>query len=207
MEALVRRAREVGLTLDPGRAARAWSYFELLAKWNARMNLTGLRVAPDNEEAIDRLLIEPMLASTHAGLARTMVDVGSGGGSPAIPFAIAAATNPQLTMVESRERKSVFLREAVRETGLIGQVKTARFEEFAAAPTSAGAFDVATIRAVRLDGPLFQQLEMVLAPAGRLFCFHEQGREPASEVPGLRWGQPIELVGSMKSFVTVATKA
>ena len=80
------------------------------------MNLTGLRVAPDNDEAIDRLLIEPMLAAAHAGSARTMVDIGSGGGSPAIPFALVAASQPVLTMVEVRERKSVFLREALRET-------------------------------------------------------------------------------------------
>ena len=170
------------------------------------MNLTGLRVAPDNEEAIDRLLIEPMLASMHAGSALTMVDVGSGGGSPAIPFAIAAASHPQLTMVESRERKSVFLREALRETGLVGQVKTARFEDFAAAQTSAGAFDVATVRAVRIDDPLLHQLRTVLARAGRLFCFHEQGGAPASEAGGLSWGQPIELVPSMKSFVTIGIK-
>ena len=141
MDALLSRAHEVGLMLDPSTAQRVWAYFELLRKWNAKMNLTGLTVTPDGAGAIERLLIEPMLAAAHAGPARTMVDVGSGGGSPAIPFALAAASNPRLTMVEARERKSVFLREALRETGLTGQVRTAKFEAVAAEPAAAGAFD------------------------------------------------------------------
>ena len=170
------------------------------------MNLTGLTVTPDGAGAIERLLIEPMLAAAHAGSARTMVDVGSGGGSPAIPFALAAASNPRLTMVEARERKSVFLREALRETGLTGDVRTAKFEAVAAEPAAAGAFDLATIRAVRLDRQLLLSVAAVLAPGGQLFCFHECGAEPMDAVPGLRWGSSLELVRTLKSCVTIATK-
>jgi 16S rRNA (guanine527-N7)-methyltransferase len=206
MDALVRRALAVGLTLHPATAARAWTYFELLGKWSARMNLTGLRVAPDNDEAIDRLLVEPMMAAVHAGAARAMVDVGSGGGSPAVPFALAAASAPGLTMVEARARKSVFLREALRETGLAGEVVTARFEEFAAKHTSAGMFDLATIRAVRLDEPLLIAVAAVLAQGGQLFCFHEQGGAPADPAPSLRWGVTRPLVPTLKSYLTIATK-
>jgi|SRR5688500_11280216 16S rRNA (guanine527-N7)-methyltransferase len=207
MDALVRRALEVGLTLHPATAARAWTYFELLAKWNTRMNLTGLRVAADNDEAIDRLLVEPMLAAAHAGRVRAMVDVGSGGGSPAVPFALAAASAPALKMVEARERKSVFLREALRETGLAGEVLTARFEDFAAKPTSAGIFDLATVRAVRLDGPLLLGVAAVLAQGGQLFCFHQQGGAPADPIPSFSWGVTTPLVPTLKSYLTIATKA
>src|SRR5687767_13298383 len=116
MDALARRATEAGLALSPLQMARIWAYFQLLAKWNEKINLTGLRVVADSLQAIDRLLVEPMLAAMHAQAGRAMVDVGSGGGSPAIPFALALDPSPILTMVESRERKSVFLREALRET-------------------------------------------------------------------------------------------
>ena len=201
MDALVRRAGAVGLTLDPATASRAWVYFELLRKWNTRMNLTGLRVAADNDEAIDRLLIEPMLAATQAGTARTMVDIGSGGGSPAIPFALAAASQPELTMVEIRERKSVFLREALRETRLIGEVRTGRFEDIAGA---LGTFELATIRAVRLDEQLMRSVVNVLAPGGRLFCFHEQGGVPGAA--GFGWNAPIALVPALKSCVTIGSR-
>ena len=50
MDVFVRRALEVGLTLDPSTTQRVWTYFELLRKWNAKMNLTGLTVTPDGAE-------------------------------------------------------------------------------------------------------------------------------------------------------------
>ena len=55
MEALTQRVAEAGLSPDPARDARIWAYFQLLEKWNARVNLTGFRVSADNSEAIDRL--------------------------------------------------------------------------------------------------------------------------------------------------------
>lgn len=201
MELFVRRSREVGLILDAARTERVWAYFQLLAKWNARVNLTGLRVGPDSTEAIDRLLIEPMLAAGHAGEIQQMVDIGSGGGSPAIPFALAAQSIPTLTMIESKERKSVFLREALRETGLAGEVKTLRFEEFATAHERAD-FDLATVRAIRVDGEFLERVAAVLLPRGRLFWFHEQGRDFSSEA-AFRWDPPRELMPS--SYLSIGT--
>ena len=205
MDALLRRATEVGLALPTSRIERIWAYFQLLARWNERINLTGLRVAADNPQALERLLIEPMLAATHAGPVRRMVDVGSGGGSPAIPFALTLESSPVLTMVESRERKSVFLREAVREIGLAGFVKTDRFEDFAADPSHAGLFELVTIRAVRLDASILSAAASVLARNGKLIRLHETGRDaPAS--PSIHWGDPVKLLTSLDSWLTVGTK-
>ena len=65
---------------------------------------------------------------------------------------------------------------------------------------------LATIRAVRLDRQLLLSVAAVLAPDGQLFCFHECGAEPMDAVPGLRWGNSVELVRTLKSCVTIATK-
>jgi len=207
MEALARRVAEAGLSQDPGRDARIWAYFQLLEKWNARVNLTGFRVSADNAEAIDRLLIEPMLAAAHAGSARTVADVGSGSGSPAIPFAIAAPAQPALTMVESRERKSVFLREALRATGLTGEALTVRFEDFAASQASVEGREIVTVRAVRLDRELLKAIVMVLKPGGRLLWFHEQGKDHPFQSDGLNWVTTIPLVTALKSYLSIASKA
>ncbi len=62
------------------------------------------------------------------------MDVGSGGGSPAIPLKL-AVPRLRLTMVEAKARKSAFLREAVRHLGLEQRsVETARYEELLARP-------------------------------------------------------------------------
>jgi 16S rRNA (guanine527-N7)-methyltransferase len=206
MDALVRRATEVGLSLNPSQAARAWSYFQLLAKWNERMNLTGLRVVPDNVQAIDRLLIEPMLAATYARPVQRMVDVGSGGGSPAVPFALALDPNPVLTMVESRERKSVFLREAAREVGLASFVNTGRFEDFAANSSHSGLFQLLTIRAVRLDEVVLAAAAAVLAPGGQVIPLHEMGREDRPANPSISWQEPVRLLAALDSWLTVGSR-
>ena len=131
-ERLRRRAKVAGLTLDANLIEKLEIYYQLLAKWNAKINLTAFRLTPEGDEgAIDRLLIDPVIAARYVSEnTRTMLDAGSGGGSPAIPLKL-AASNLHLRMVEVKTRKAVFLREAVRELSLKDTaVENARFEEF-----------------------------------------------------------------------------
>ena len=73
--------------LDESLASSLVTYYELLARWNRKINLTSLE---DPDEAIDRLLLEPVIAARHLSPAVVNVmDVGSGGGSPALPLALA----------------------------------------------------------------------------------------------------------------------
>ena len=67
-----------------------------------------------DDETFDRLLIEPLIASRYLPSTDcSVIDVGSGGGSPAIPLKL-AMPGISLRMVESKTRKAAFLREAVR---------------------------------------------------------------------------------------------
>ena len=66
--------------------------------------------------------------------ASTAIDIGSGGGSPAIPLTL-AAPRLHMRMVESKTRKAVFLREVIRTLGLgRAEVDTSRFEELLTRP-------------------------------------------------------------------------
>ena len=53
----------MAVTVSSTLADRLWVYFQLLAKWNAKINLTGLDLDDPTPEAIDRLLIEPLVAA------------------------------------------------------------------------------------------------------------------------------------------------
>ena len=105
------------------------AYFELLRRWNRKINLTGLDLDALTGEGVDRLFVEPLLAARHVTpeTAR-IIDLGSGGGSPAIPLTL-AVPGASVTMVESRAKKSVFLLEAARELALEARVLTARYED------------------------------------------------------------------------------
>lgn len=147
------------------------TYFQLLSRWNTKINLTSLT---DTNEAIDRLLLEPVAAAALLPPHAALLDLGSGGGSPAIPLALALDAS-RLVMVESRGRKAAFLREAARATGLSALVHEARFEELARRGTHLGEMDVVSMRAVRMDAPALESARAFLKPAGVLALFVTSG--------------------------------
>ena len=165
-------AARLGISISRPHAERLVEYFQLLAHWNKRINLTSLPVEQPTEHAVERLLIEPLLAIPLIAFSvSSWFDLGSGGGSPAIPLQIAHPM-PQLFMVESRERKAAFLREAVRELGLNGaEVLADRIETVATSPTRAESADLVTVRAVKLSAPLFSQLDALLKKGGQAVLF------------------------------------
>jgi 16S rRNA G527 N7-methylase RsmG len=65
------------------------AYYRLLNHWNKKINLTALRLESLSDHAIDRILVEPLVAAE--AVSRSSIewwDLGSGGGSPAIPIKI-----------------------------------------------------------------------------------------------------------------------
>jgi 16S rRNA (guanine(527)-N(7))-methyltransferase RsmG len=159
----------VSLAVAPDVGKRFEAYYRLLATWNARINLTSVDLETLPDSAIDRLFIEPLAAARFVTPHVEVIDIGSGGGSPAIPFAVAADPT-RLVMVESRARKSVFLKEAARVAAVPADVITARFEDLIGTGY-AGTFDALTLRAVRLDIGALEQLRTFVKPDGLLLLF------------------------------------
>lgn len=173
---LVKRASKAGLSLLPEVVHGLATYFELLRKWNRKVSLTSLPIERVGDEAIDRLLIEPVLATKYLPSATaTILDVGSGGGSPAIPMKVAA---PGITMrmVESKTRKTAFLREVVRTLSLQQtSVEGVRLEELLARPALHESFDAVTVRAVRIDRKALAQIQSFIRPGGSALLFGTDG--------------------------------
>jgi 16S rRNA (guanine527-N7)-methyltransferase len=171
-EKLARRASEVGLALSEASFAGLEAYFELLRKWNRRVSLTSLPVEEGGDEAIDRLLIEPALATRYLpGAELALIDIGSGGGSPAIPMKL-VAPSISLLMVESRTRKTAFLREAVRQLNLDKtEVRASRFEELLSRRTLHESADVVSVRAVKVEPRTLAGAQSFLKPGGLVLLF------------------------------------
>lgn len=207
---LQRRAKAVGVTLGADLLERLEVYYQLLTKWNAKINLTAFRLVPAGEEvAIDRLLIEPVVAARYVPEnARTLLDAGSGGGSPAIPLRL-AAQHLNLRMVEVKTRKAVFLREAVRELGLRdATVENARFEELLSRSELHEALDLVSIRAVRVETRTLLTLQAFLRPGGKLLLFRGSSKSELedSPPPPMTWMATYPLVDSLHSKLVVLSK-
>lgn len=175
---LLKRAKRADVTMGPALALQLEHYLSFLAKWNAKINLTAFNLREPTDEAIDRLLMEPVVAAQHIPTrATSVIDIGSGSGSPAIPLRL-AVPDVRVTMVEAKTRKAVFLLEACRHLGLADAVvETARFEHLLTRPELHEAFDVLTIRAVRVEAATLVTLQAFLKPGGLLFWFQGAGRE------------------------------
>lgn len=205
---LLRRARQTRVNISADLAERLVAYYELLARWNQKINLTALG---DPDEAIDRLLLEPLVAAKHVPDGEVgVIDIGSGGGSPAIPIKL-ACPSASLLMVESKVRKAAFLREAVRRLDLgRTHVETARYQELLSRPDLHEAMDIVTVRAVRVEPVVLTSLQAFLKPGGSIFLFRgPTGPEaPATLIaPPLLWEATYPLVESLRSRLTVLRKA
>ena len=203
-ERLARRTRRAKAAISLGMLDPLEAYFRLLAHWNAKINLTALPLDSPTDETFDRLLVEPLAAAKHIPTHSPGVwfDLGSGGGSPAIPLKI-ARPDLQLTMIESKERKSAFLREAIRALGLgDAAVETERIDVIAANPHFVETADWVTVRAVRVDPELFQVVAQLLRNGGHLMLFrpaHVSSADPS----GFKRIVTAPLTDSPPSFVSV----
>ncbi len=203
---LTRRAAKANIFLRDEVATELVRYYELLSHWNRKINLTAL---DDPDEAIDRLLLEPLVAAKYVPAGSgSLLDVGSGGGSPAIPLKIAL---PQLdlTMVEAKARKSAFLREGIRHLNLLNaRVETSRFEELLGRPELLEGFDLLSLRAVRVETKVLHTLQAFLRPGGQLLMFRGPGgpATPDAVVPPLEWVTTQPLLETLQSRLTVLRK-
>jgi 16S rRNA (guanine527-N7)-methyltransferase len=179
---LLDRAGRARVAVDSSAIGPLEDYYQLLTRWNRRINLTSPPLVGFPPGTIDRLIVEPLAATRFIEDASIIwFDLGSGGGSPAIPLKI-ARPRLRLVMVEARSRKAAFLREAARSLDL-GEttVICGRVEELDA--TANGLADLVTVRAVRLDDPFLSAASALLSPSGRLILF---GADAKLKVEGFR---------------------
>ncbi len=159
---------------DPARDSLA-GYLALLAKWNLTYNLTAIR-EPERmvtHHVLDALAVMPRLPARD-GL--RILDVGSGGGVPGIPLAI-AQPGWHVVLLDGNHKKGAFLQQAVIELGLANaEAVITRVEEFLPdAP-----FDVVIARAFSDLATFVQLSARHLAPNGQLVAM--KGVFPDEEI-------------------------
>ncbi len=188
---------EAGLApLAVGVAARFSAYFELLKRWNAKLNLTAIR-AP--EEILRRHFVECIFCAQRLPLGiRTLLDYGSGAGFPGVPIAL-CRPEVRVTLGESQGKKAGFLREAVRSLGIEAEVYAGRVEEM----DGDRSFDAVALRAVDKMEEAVRIGSHRVAEGGWLVLLVGGGE---FELPiGFR-GERLAMPGSERSAVILANR-
>ena len=192
----------LGLDLPPSAQEKLLAFAALLGKWNKVYNLTALR---DAEQVISHHLLDSLAVLPHLDGAKRLADIGSGGGLPGIPLAI-ARPDLQVALVESNQKKSAFEQQAKIELGLANvsvhceRVEAWQPEEKCDVVVSRAFSDLAEF--VRLSGHLLAEGGVLLAMKG-VHPYEEIAQLPAGwrvaeviplQVPGVEGARHLVRV-------------
>jgi 16S rRNA (guanine527-N7)-methyltransferase len=186
-ETLTQGLSALGLNLSPDQTAAFDAYVRLLLRWTQAINLTAIR----DPEAVARDHLVDSLAGAAVlrdAAAQRVLDLGSGGGLPGIPLAI-AMPQARFLLVESIGKKARFLRTAVGAAAGVGlpervAVAAERAEDLATPGRERDQWDAVTVRAVAALPELIELAFPLLRVGGRLVAWK---REPlADEVAAAR---------------------
>jgi 16S rRNA (guanine527-N7)-methyltransferase len=181
-------AGRAAVKLDAERHALLGRYLDLLLTANETMNLTRItdRAAAEVQHVADSLTVLPYLPPGACSVA----DVGSGGGVPGIPLAI-ARPDAAVTLIEATKKKADFLKRAVESLGLTNVTIAAIRAEEAGNGALRESFDVAIARAVATIDWLAEWCLPLAKKGGRVLLM--KGPRHADELPKSQ--RAIRLLG------------
>ena len=171
-------------TLSPSQLEQLEAHYQLLLRWNQRLNLTRIT---NLEDAVRFHYCESLFVGLHLPPGPyTVADFGSGAGFPGLPVSI-LRPDLSVTLVESDARKCVFLREASRGKENVAVLQS-RFEDLTQT------FQWVIGRAVTpkqiLESPLSHKFALLVSTSGI---------EAGSEVVRLPWGKDRVLTVSRET--------
>ena len=182
------RHRLAGIVeLSPGQVEALEAHYQLLLRWNRTVNLTSIKKM---EEVVERHYCESLFLGIHLPQGRLRIaDIGSGAGFPGFPTAV-LRPDCSVTLIESHQRKAVFLREVSRNLPNI-RVLAMRAEDVKEQ------FDWAISRAISYED--LASFLKNLAPNVDLLT----GREVPPDGIGFVWQLPIPVPWSRRRFLRI----
>jgi len=179
-------AARLGVCLRPLQTGQLWQLTLLLRERNQLINLTSV-------DSLDGILTTHILDSLavvpHLGDGRRIVDVGTGGGFPGLPLAVACPER-DFVLIDGTQKKIRFVQDAI----VALQLKNARAEAVRAERMRPEPrFDVAIVRAVGALTSITQVAgRLIDETSGRILAM--KGKRPDAEIAALPRSWRAELI-------------
>ncbi|HEX6398657.1 MAG TPA: 16S rRNA (guanine(527)-N(7))-methyltransferase RsmG [Steroidobacteraceae bacterium] len=165
-------ANEIGFDLDQSQLDLLWRYAHMLRERNAHVNLTSI---VSWEGILTLHMLDSLSVVPHLGAARRILDVGTGGGFPGIPLAVACPER-DFTMIDGTQKKIRFVSEAITALDIRNaRALAARAENF-----DGRNFDIVILRAVGALDEVLHNVGRLVAPHGKVLAM--KGRLPEEEL-------------------------
>ena len=170
-------AAELGVPIEPERVPMLTGYTQLLLDRGIPAGIVSER---DRDRIWERHIFDSLRCAAFVGQDREALDLGSGGGLPGIPLAIASE---QLTvgLIERRRSRVAFLELVIAELGI-----TNAHAILAGTEQLDRAVDLCTARAFASAEDSWDEALRFLRPGGRLIYFGGKGFEGPGELPRMR---------------------
>lgn len=177
-------AHEIGFDLDQSQLDTLWRYAHMLRERNAHVNLTSI---VSWEGILTLHMLDSLSVVPYLGDAKRVLDVGTGGGFPGIPLAV-ACPDRDFTLIDGTQKKIRFVAEGIAALDIRNaRALAARAENY----TGPQGFDLVIARAVSSLSDLVRDAGKLLAPRGRLLAM--KGRAPDDELRELPRGWSAEV--------------
>ncbi len=172
---LTQACGEIELVPSEGEAKTFFQFLQIFKKWSERVNLSTITEQRDiiYKHFVDSLVVLPLLKGCS-----TIVDVGSGGGFPGIPIKI-MKSGCAMYLLETREKKSTYLKHAVRTLGLKKTyVVTSNIENLKQDELieifGEKKVDAVLFRALKPNFTMLKNLQSVLSDKGKVLFYGAQ---------------------------------
>ena len=171
-------AKTLGVELGESQVEILWRYGVMLRERNEHVNLTSI-VSP--EGILQLHMLDSLTLVPHLGDARRIIDVGTGGGFPGIPLAVAQPQR-EFTLIDGTQKKIRFVNEAIDQLGITNAKAVAVRAEDLDEPK----YDAVIVRAVGNLANVLHNAGHLVAPEGWLIAM--KGRHPAEELSAVPRG-------------------
>jgi 16S rRNA (guanine527-N7)-methyltransferase len=196
---------QLGIDLDQSQLDILWQYALLLRERSQHLNLTSI---VSLEGILNLHMLDSLSVAIALGDANRLMDVGTGGGFPGIPLAVAFPAK-DFTLIDGTQKKIRFVSEAIASLDIRNaRALAARAESYGGERN----FDVVVARAVASLADLVLEAGKLLAPRGRLLAM--KGKLPEQEIAALPRGWRAEVsrltvpgVDAERHLVTLSRKA
>lgn len=173
-EKIQENSKVLGFNFSVEQLEKFYKYMNLLIEWNEKMNLTAIT---EPNDIILKHFIDSITINKYIENNAKVVDVGTGAGFPGIPLSI-IRTDLQITLVDSLNKRLIFLQEIKKELELKNiDIVHARAEEFGQNKNYRETFDIATSRAVANLSTLSEYLVPLVKIKGKCVCMKASDAE------------------------------